>query len=122
MAVKSMPIPKSKATHGLTPVEYKVIVRPVEETGTIELKGGFKLYKPDETVERDQHAAVEGELVAMSPLAFTYEQWPDGARKPRVGDTVVFARYSGNTIKGADGVEYRVMNDKDVIAIREVVR
>lgn len=109
-------------THGLIPVEYKVVVRPVEEKGYVEFASGFKLHKPDDVKERDQHAAVEGELVAMSPLAFTYEQWPEGARKPVVGDTVVFARYSGNTIKGSDDVEYRVMNDKDIIAIRGGVR
>lgn len=110
---------KMKApAHGLDPVEYKVIIRPVEETGTIELKGGFKLIKPDETKERDQHAAVEGDIVAISPFAFSYEEWPAGARKPQVGDRAIFARFSGNTIKGSDGIEYRIMNDKDVIAVR----
>lgn len=111
-----------RPSHGLIPVEYKVAVRPVEETGVIKMKSGVQFIKPDDVKERDQHAAIEGVLVAMSPLAFSYEQWPEGARKPQVGDTVIFARYSGNTIKGADGVDYRIMNDKDVIAIREVAR
>lgn len=103
---------------GIEPVEYKVLVRPNKEEGHIELKGGFKLYKPDETKERDQHATMEGMLVRMSPLAFTYETWPDGTRKPEVGDAVVFARYSGLNIKGKDGIEYRLMNDKDIVAVR----
>lgn len=103
---------------GIEPVEYKVLVRPNKEEGHIELKGGFKLYKPDETKERDQHATMEGVIVAMSPLAFGYETWPEGARKPQVGDSVVFARYSGLNIKGRDTLEYRLMNDKDIVAVR----
>lgn len=114
-AVKSM---RPARGHGIEPIEYKVVIRPVEETGHIELKGGFKLLKPDETKERDQHAAVEGEIVAISPFAFSYEEWSAGARKPQVGDRAIFARYSGNTIAGNDGIEYRIMNDKDVIAVR----
>lgn len=104
--------------HGITPLEYKVLVRPVEETGTIELKGGFKLYKPDEVRDRDQHASMEGTVAAVSPFAFTYEEWPKGATKPNEGDKVVFARYSGITVKGNDGVDYRLMNDKDIVAVR----
>ena len=105
-------------SHGITPLEYKVLVRPVEETGTIELKGGFKLYKPDEVKERDQHASMEGTVAAISPFAFSYEEWPKGAEKPVAGARVVFARYSGITIKGDDGVDYRLMNDKDIVALR----
>jgi len=114
-----MSVTKLKAKpHGIACIEYKVLVRPVEETGEITLKGGFKLLKPDETKERDQHAAMEGEIVDISPFAFSYEEWPAGARKPQLGDTVIFARYSGITVKGADHIEYRLMNDKDVVAVR----
>lgn len=102
---------------GITPVEYKVIVRPVEETGVIKFKSGFELVKPDETKERDQHAAMEGTIVAVSPLAFSYEEWPAGARKPEVGDTVIFARYSGITVKDGDA-DLRIMNDKDIVGVR----
>jgi len=103
---------------GIEPIEYKVLVRPKQEDGYVQLKSGFKLLKPDETKERDQHATMEGMIVRMSPLAFGYEQWPAGSRKPEVGDAVVFARYSGLNITGKDGVEYRLMNDKDVVAVR----
>lgn len=105
--------------HGINPIEYKVLIKPIEDSGMIELKGGFKLHKPDELKERDQHAVVEGEIVARSPFAFTYEEWPEGAVAPVEGDTVVFARYSGVKIKGNDGVEYWLMNDKDLVAVRE---
>lgn len=103
-----------RGTHGIECLEYKVLVKPVEEKGFVELKGGFKLLKPDETKERDEHAAVQGEIMQMSPLAFSYET---DAPKPSVGDTVLFQRYAGVQHVGADGITYRIMNDKDVVAI-----
>ena len=103
---------------GIDPIEYKVLVRPVEVSKEIELKGGFKLIRPDELHEREQHAAMEGKILAVSPFAFTYEEWPEGARKPQVGDTAVFARYGGTLVKGADGIDYRLLNDKDIMALR----
>lgn len=108
----------SKHPSGIDPIEYKVVVRPVAEKGYVEFKSGFRLEKPDETKERDQHAAMEGEIIALSPFAFTYEEWPADAEKPKPGQTAIFARYSGVTIKGNDGVEYKIMNDKDIIAVR----
>lgn len=105
-------------TSGFDGLEYKVLVKPVEVGKEIELKGGFKLIRPDETHEREQHAAMEGKIVSMSPFAFTYEEWPAGARKPQVGDVVVFARYAGLLVKGVDGIDYRVMNDKDIMLLK----
>lgn len=96
---------------GLNPLEYKIIVRPrkAEE----KTKGGIHL--PEIVVEKDQHASMEGEVIAVSPIAFNYDP---AAPKASVGETVVFARYSGVNVKGNDGVDYRVMNDKDVLLVR----
>jgi co-chaperonin GroES (HSP10) len=103
---------------GIRPVEYKVLIRPDEEKGFVELKGGHKLWKPDETKERDQHAAMEGVLVEASPLAFSYDEWPEDSPRPQAGDRVIFARYAGINTRGADGRDYRLMNDKDIVAVR----
>jgi chaperonin GroES len=100
--------------HGIGCIEYKVLVRPIKADE--KSKGGILL--PDQTIEKDQNAAMEGTICGLSPFAFTYEEWPLGARKPRVGDRVVFARYSGINQRGADGVDYRIMNDKDIVAVR----
>lgn len=120
--VKRLHIPSALNLSGIKPTEFKVLVKPTEETGVIKLKGGGTLYKPDEVKERDEHASMEGTLIDVSPLAFRYDEWPENARKPQVGDTVVFARYSGINIDGNDGGKYRLMNDKDVVAIREAAR
>ncbi len=109
---------KTKAKpHNIMCLEYKVLVEPKEETGFIAFKGGGGLIKPDQLKERDQHASMEGVIANISPFAFGYEQW-EGQRKPQVGDTVIFARYSGINVTGDDGVSYRLMNDKDVVAVR----
>ena len=98
---------------GLQPVEFNVLIAPEEiEERT---KGGIIL--PGQTKETDQLAATKGRIVAASVLAFTYEQWPEGSRKPAVGDVVWFAKYGGTLVTGEDGKEYRLLKDKDVAAI-----
>lgn len=102
---------------GILPMEYKVVVAP-EDTEEV-TKGGIIL--TSNAKETNDLAAVRGRLVAVSPLAFGYaapEEWGDH-RKPKVGDAVIFAKYGGTLIKGNDGREYRVMNDKDIIAVVE---
>jgi co-chaperonin GroES (HSP10) len=98
---------------GILPTEFNVLVLPdpVEEV----TKGGIILTDP--TKESDKHAAVEGTLVAISPLAFTYEDWED-VHKPKVGQKVIYARYAGNLFDGNDGKEYRLLKDKDLLAVK----
>jgi len=88
-------------------------VKPVE----VEEKTAGGIYIPDQTREKDEHAADEGKLIAMSQAAFTYDPAIE-SHAPDLGAHVVFARFAGKRIKGADGVEYRLMNDKDIIAVR----
>lgn len=98
-----------KHDSGLRPIDYSLIVYPDEvEKKT---KGGIIL--TDDTIERDQNATTRAEVVAVSPLAFNYEDYPEGFA-PKVGDRVVFGRYKGYTIVGRDGKTYRVLNDRDV--------
>ena len=98
---------------GITPTEYKVLIRPeaVEE----KTKGGIIL--PDPVKEQEQFAQMQGELVAVSPLAFTYADWPENAEVPKPGCRVLFAKYAGATVKGADGADYRIVNDRDIAAV-----
>ena len=106
---------EAPTTHGIKCLEYKVLIRPNTDDGTIKLKGGGVIYKPDETKERDEHATMEGVVIEISPAAFSFET---NAPRPNVGDVVIFQRYAGLRLKGNDGVDYRLMNDKDVVAVR----
>jgi co-chaperonin GroES (HSP10) len=69
---------------------------------------------------------MSGRIIDMSPAAFSYHDWPEGVRLPRIGDRVAFARYAGINIKGErrtndrgheERTEYRLINDKDIAAI-----
>jgi co-chaperonin GroES (HSP10) len=100
-------------TSGIRPVEFNVLIRQRDiEART---KGG--LMKPDEVVEREKSAQTRGVIVAVSPLAFNADVWPGDQPRPKPGTHVAFARYAGTFIDGTDGVEYRVIKDKDVVAV-----
>lgn len=99
---------------GIWPTEFNVLVRQkdVEE----KTKGGIIV--PEVAREKEQYAEMEGTLIAISPLAFCYERWPDGARKPKAGDRIIIAKYSGVRVRGDDGQTYLLTKDKDIAAIR----
>lgn len=98
---------------GIRPVEYNVLIKQDE----IEEKTAGGLYLSGETQERNKHAQVRGVIVAVSPMAFSFDDWPPGEPKPRPGQSVVFAKHTGTFVDGMDGVEYRVVKDRDVVAV-----
>jgi co-chaperonin GroES (HSP10) len=98
---------------GLIPTEFCVVVEmdaAPEKIGNI--------FMPSDVADREKLQADEGLLVAVSPLAFTYDNWPEGSRKPQVGDRVVFRKFAGllRTNK-ENGKDFRLLNDKDIVAI-----
>jgi len=99
---------------GISPTEYKVVVLPNEVGEKI-----GNVFVPQETQERHQFAVQEGVIIAVSPLAFTYasaEEWGRvNASPPKVGDTVIYAKFAGLVRKGSDGKSYRIINDKDIV-------
>ena len=118
LALEAIP-PESRPTFNLTgiyPTEFKVLILPdpVEEV----TKGGIIV--PTSKAEADKYATIEGRIVAVSHLAFTYataEEWGDN--KPKPGDRVIFAKYAGVRHKAKDGQEYLLVNDKDIVAVIE---
>ena len=99
---------------GIIPTEYKVLVapKPVEEKiGSIII--------PDMSKDAEKYTTVEGTIIDISHLAFTYAtetEW-DG-HKPKAGQRVIYAKYAGVRIKSPkDGREYLLVNDKDVCAL-----
>ena len=99
---------------GIWPTEFNVLIRQKE----VEEKSQGGIIIPEIAREKEQWAEMEGTLIAVSPLAFCFEHWPDGARKPMPGDRVIIAKYSGVKVKGHDGKEYLLTKDKDIAAIR----
>ena len=110
---------------GITPCEFKVLILPDESDVLLSYRRAG-LTTPDEVNERYRAASMTGHIVAMSPAAFSYHEWDQEVRLPRIGDRVVYARYAGINIKGPrfknergheDRREYRLLNDKDIAAI-----
>jgi len=96
-------------------MEYKVIVEPRE----VEKKTKGGLILADETVEKDEFRRQEGILVAVSPMAFTFPEWPEDVPKPKTGDRVMFSKFSADTFVGKDGKDYWIMKDTSIMAIEE---
>ncbi len=106
--------PSTANPSGIRPVEFKLVVLPkqVEEV----TKGGIIV--PPTKVDTDKYATQEATIVAIADKAFSEADiW--GSNPPKVGDVVLFAKYAGLLRKGADGKDYRVLNDKDVCAVLE---
>lgn len=98
---------------GLRPTAFNVVVRM--DTSETVTPGGIIL--PEKVAERDKLAVEEGELVALSPHAFSYaDNWPEP--HPQVGDRVLIRRYDG-LLRERGGRDYRIVEDKSVVAVIE---
>ncbi len=89
----------------LTPLHDRVIVKRIEEAETV--KGGIII--PDSAKEKPQ----EGEIIAVG--AGKREK---GERIPldvKVGDRVLFGKYSGSEIK-IEGEEYLILREEEILA------
>lgn len=91
----------------LLPLGDKVIIKPIEKEEVT--RGGIIL--PDTAKEKPQ----EGEVIAAGPGRLT----KDGNKIPldvKVGDRVLFGKYSGSEIKLNDE-KYLIMPESDILAI-----
>lgn len=99
---------------GLKPMAFNVVVRM--DTAEAVTPGGIIL--PEKIAERDKLAVEEGELIAMSPHAFSYaDNWPEGSL-PQIGDRVMIKRHDG-LLRDRGGRDYRIVEDKSVVAVIE---
>lgn len=98
---------------GIWPVEYKVLVRPEE----VEQKSAGGLFIPETVRDKERYAKERGVVVAIGSNAFTDPDWENA---PEIGAMVLYDRYAGSMVKGNDGVDYRLINDKEIGAILEV--
>lgn len=93
----------------IRPLHDRVIVRRIEEGEQV--RGGIII--PDTAKEKPQ----EGEVIAVGEGKYK----DDGNRQPldvKVGDRVLFGKYSGSEIK-IDGEEYLIMREDEILGILE---
>ena len=93
----------------IRPLHARIVVKRLEEKEN--MQGG--LYIPDSAKEKPQ----EGEVVAVGKG----KRLEDGKVVPldvKVGDRILFGKYSGSDIK-LDGEEYLIMREDEVLGIME---
>ena len=92
------------------PLGNRVVIEPLEKDQ--ETFAGGELVLPDTAKEKPQ----QGKILAVGPGRLD----EDGKRIPmevKVGDTVVYAKYSGTTFKSEDGEEILFLKESDILAI-----
>src|ERR1041384_353814 len=93
----------------IRPLHDRVIVRRIEEGEQV--RGGIII--PDTAKEKPQ----EGEVIAVGEGKYK----DDGTRQAldvKVGDRVLFGKYSGSEIK-IDGDEFLIMREDEILGILE---
>ena len=89
------------------PLHDRVVVRRIEQEE--KTKGGIII--PDTAKEKPQ----EGEILAVGP-GVRDEQGRVHALDVKVGDRVLFGKWSGTEIK-LDGTEFLVMKESDIVGV-----
>ena len=92
---------------GIRPLHERIIVKGVSEEE--KTRGGIII--PDTAKEKPQ----EGEVIAVGNGKIL----DDGKKRPldvKVGDKILFSKYSGNEIK-LQGEEYLIVREEDVQAV-----
>ncbi len=93
--------------NNIRPLQDRVMIRRVEEED--KTSGGIII--PDTAKEKP----IEGKVVAIG----NGKVLKDGKVRPlevKVGDTVLFGKYSGTEVK-LDGVEHVLLREDDVLAV-----
>jgi len=91
----------------IKPLHDRVVVKPIEAD---EVSAGG-IFIPDSAKEK----STQGEVVAVGP-GKPLDNGTVRAAALNVGDKVIFGQYAGSTYK-ADGVEYKVLREDDVLAV-----
>jgi chaperonin GroES len=92
----------------LKPLSDRVVLKPIQAEE--KTKGGIVL--PDTAKDKPQ----EGEVIAVGPGRIL-ENGAQLEPTVKVGDRVIYSKYSGTEIK-INGEEYLIVRESDILAIR----
>jgi len=92
----------------IKPLRDRIVVKPLEAES--KTKGGIVL--PDTAKEKPQEAKV----IAVGK-GKTLENGTVEAPEVKVGDKVLYGKYSGNEITTKDGEELLILREEDILAI-----
>jgi chaperonin GroES len=94
----------------IKPLGDRVVVEPIEKD--VETFAGGQLVLPDTAKEKPQ----QGKILAVGPGRLD----DDGERiamDVKVGDIVVYAKYSGTSFKTEEGKEILFVKESDILAV-----
>jgi chaperonin GroES len=91
----------------IRPLHDRVIVKRLEE----ERKSAGGIVIPDNAAEKPD----QGEVIAVGP-GKRNEEGKREALDVKVGDRILFGKYSGTTVK-IEGTEYLVMREEDIMGV-----
>ncbi|MDD3087182.1 MAG: co-chaperone GroES [Candidatus Omnitrophica bacterium] len=92
----------------IKPLGDRIVVKPLEAEA--KSKGGIVI--PDSAKEKPQ----EGKIVAVGK-GKVLESGSIQAPEVKVGDKVLYGKYSGNEITTKDGEELLIMREEDILAV-----
>ena len=93
----------------IRPLGDKIVIKVIEDAE--QTSGG--IFIPDSAKEKSQR----GEVIAVGS-GKTNDKGEKEPMEVKVGDVVLFAKYSGTDVK-VDDVEYKIVSIKDCLAILE---
>lgn len=96
--------------NGIQPVGYKILIKPDEVAEEV-TESGIVITAVDK--EKYQQAQVTGVVVSKGSDAYSEEgtHWVD------IGDRIIYDKYTGMSVNGEDGTEYRLINDTQAQAV-----
>ena len=92
----------------IKPLADRVVVKVI--SAEEKTQGGIVL--PDTAKEKPQ----EAEVIAVGP-GKVLDNGTRLALEVKVGDTVIFSKYSGSEVK-LDGIEYLILRESDILAVK----
>ena len=97
----------TSAATKIKPLADRVVIKALEDTE--QMRGG--LYIPDTAKEKPQ----QGEVIAVGP-GKTSDDGTRVAPEVKVGDKVLYGKYSGTEVTVADE-QYLILRESDVLAV-----
>lgn len=103
---------------GIIPLDHRVLVL----RDKVEEKTAGGIYLPQQEQDKQSHATTNATVIAVGGLAWSEAKhdaktFGIDTSFPDVGSRVKVGRYTGDNHKGADGQEYTIMNDSDIVAL-----
>lgn len=93
---------------------HRVLVK-VEKSELEKVTERSGIILTEDTTEKQKQYNSTGTVEGIGPTAF--RDLGDGTPWCNIGDVVYFQRYGGIIVK-EDGADYRILNDEDVLAIK----